>query len=46
MSDPSDNNAILAEALRQAFAPLVEQLTPEVQPATVFVPSLDDDKDE
>jgi hypothetical protein len=47
MSDSSEQNVILAEALRDAFAPLVERLTPEVEPAVVFVPTLeDDDKDE
>ncbi|HEY7305844.1 MAG TPA: hypothetical protein VH601_17090 [Bryobacteraceae bacterium] len=46
MSDSDDKNVRVAEALREAFAPLVEQLTPEVEPATVFTPSLEDNKDE
>jgi hypothetical protein len=43
MSDPDDKNVRVAEALREAFVPLIERLTPEVEPATVFIPSLEDD---
>ena len=31
-------NRAIVDALRTAFTPLVERLTPEVEPATIYIP--------
>lgn len=45
---PSDQkNAQIVEDVRNTFAPVLEQLTPEIEPATVLLLSCDEgDKDE
>ncbi len=35
-------NLTIVNALREMFAPLVERLTPEVEPATVYVPAAEE----
>jgi len=36
--DRDSKNRQIVEALRAAFVPLLERLTPEVEPATAYVP--------
>jgi hypothetical protein len=38
-ADRETKNRQIVEALRAAFAPLVERLTPEVEPATIYAPA-------
>ena len=38
--DPDARNRALIEALRESFTPLNERLTPDVEPAVIYVPAV------
>jgi hypothetical protein len=42
MPSSTDENAAIVEGVRQVFAPLLERLTPETEPAIVFAPVPED----
>lgn len=44
--DREAKNRQIVDALRTAFAPLLDRLTPEVEPATVYAPAAQAPEDE
>lgn len=46
MPSSDEKNAAILQALREAFTPAVERLTPEIEPATVFNCSPDAGEDD
>jgi hypothetical protein len=39
-SASAEKNQLIVEALREAFGPMTQRLTPEVEPATIYLPPI------